>query len=290
MDTRYLKSLITVSECGSIAEAARLEGLTGAAISQRVKALERQLGFALLSRAGHEAKPTEACLSLLPRARRIVQEVSQLAGDADLEGLTGTLRIGAISTALIGLLPSALQHLTRLAPGIKPSILPGTSRQLYQALQSSELDAAIVVAPPFELPKLFRSQRLQQEPLVLLARPGSTESIYESLQNRAYISYDPNSWGGRHGRQFLIDNDLRPDALYDLDGLEAIAMLVADGQGVSLVPQWSGLEQLAPGLTMTPVGEGYEREIMLVWRVQAERPGMVDALLRALTPGKHGPL
>jgi DNA-binding transcriptional LysR family regulator len=283
LDSRYLKSLITVTDCGSIAEAARLEGLTGAAISQRVKALERQLGFALLSRAGHEAKPTEACLSLLPRARRIVQEVSLLAGDADLEGLTGTLRIGAISTALIGLLPMALQHLTRLAPGIKPSILPGTSRQLYQALNSNELDAAIIVAPPFELPKMFRAQGLHQEQLVLLAQPGSTESVVESLQNHAYISYDPNSWGGRHARRYLNDNGLRPDALYDLDGLEAIAMLVADGQGVSLVPQWSGLERLAPGLAMTPVGEGYEREIILVWRVQAERPGMLDALLKALS-------
>lgn len=283
MDSRYLKSLITVTDCGSIAEAARLEGLTGAAISQRVKALERQLGFALLSRAGHEAKPTEACLSLLPRARRIVQEVSLLAGDADLEGLTGTLRIGAISTALIGLLPSALQHLTRLAPGIKPSILPGTSRQLYQALQSNELDAAVIVAPPFELPKMFRTQSLHQEPLVLLARPDSTEGVIESLQRRAYISYDPSSWGGRHGQRFLSDNGLQPDALYDMDGLEAIAMLVAEGQGVSLVPQWSGLERLAPGLKMIPAGEGYEREIILVWRVQAERPGMLDALLKALS-------
>lgn len=283
MDSRYLKSLITVTDCGSIAEAARLEGLTGAAISQRVKALERQLGFALLSRAGHEAKPTEACLALLPRARQIVQDVSLLAGDADLEGLTGTLRIGAISTALIGLLPSALQHLTRLAPGIKPSILPGTSRQLYQALQSNELDAAVIVAPPFELPKMFRTQRLHREPLVLLAQPDSTESVIESLQNRAYISYDPSSWGGRHGQRFLSENGLQPDALYDLDGLEAIAMLVTEGQGVSLVPQWSGLERLAPGLKMIPAGEGYEREIILVWRVQAERPGMLDALLKALS-------
>jgi DNA-binding transcriptional LysR family regulator len=283
LDSRYLKSLICVTDCGSIAEAARLEGLTGAAISQRVKALERQLGFALLSRAGHEAKPTEACLALLPRARRIVQEVSLLAGDADLEGLTGALRIGAISTALTGLLPRALQQLTRLAPGIKPSILPGTSRQLYQALQGDELDAALIVAPPFELPKAFRSQTLHQEPLVLLAGPGSPHGVLDALNSQAYISYDPSSWGGRHGQRYLRDQGLRPDAVYDLDGLEAIAMLVADGQGVSLVPRWSGLERIAPGLTITPVGEGYGREIMLVWRVQAERPGILDALLKALS-------
>ncbi|MBN3728046.1 LysR family transcriptional regulator, partial [Burkholderia sp. Ac-20379] len=50
METRYLKSLLAVVDSGSIADAARVEHLTAAAIGQRVQALERELGFALLSR------------------------------------------------------------------------------------------------------------------------------------------------------------------------------------------------------------------------------------------------
>ena len=161
MDTRYLKSLITVVECGSIAHAARIEGLTAAAISQRILALERQLGFELLSRVGHAAKPSQACLGLLPRARRIVREVALLAGDADGAGLTGQLRIGAISTVLTGLMPEALRALTVSAPGLTPVIVPGTSRSLYQALLSGEVDAAILVAPPFELPKALQAVSLR---------------------------------------------------------------------------------------------------------------------------------
>lgn len=125
MDTRYLKSLIAVVDCGSIAKAARLENLTAAAISQRIVALERQLGMALLVRVGHEAKPSLACMDLLPRARAIVNEVALLAGDADSHGLTGPLRIGAISTVLTGLLPQALRALTRSTPQLKPVIVPG---------------------------------------------------------------------------------------------------------------------------------------------------------------------
>jgi len=47
LDSRYLKSLIKVIDCGSIADAARAEHLTAAAISQRIFALEKNL--ALLS-------------------------------------------------------------------------------------------------------------------------------------------------------------------------------------------------------------------------------------------------
>jgi len=282
MDTRYLKSLLAVIDCGSIADAARTEGLTAAAVSQRIQVLERTLGFALLSRVGHSARPTEACLSLLARARHIVREVSLLAGDADLSGLTGSLRIGAISTMLTGPLPSALLEMSRVAPGIKTSILPGTSRSLYMALQNGELDAAVIVAPPFELPKMFRVAPLHQEKLVLASKAPTTLSIAEVLRTSPYICYEPSSWGGLHAERYLNDNNLPLTPLFSLDGLEAIAMLVADGVGASLVPQWSGLERLAQDFNITPVGAGYDREIVLVTLAHTDRPRMLEVLLQAL--------
>lgn len=285
VDTRYLKSLISVVECGSIADAARAEGFTAAAVSQRIQALERQLGFDLLARSGHSAKPTEACLALLPRARHIVRQVALLAGDADFDGLTGSLRIGAISTMLTGLLPRALQELSRLAPGIKPSILPGTSRALYQALQDAELDAVICVAPPFDMPKSLRAITLRSEPLVLLSHQPLRGCIARTLQTGPYIRYDPASWGGLHAERYLTDNTIAVQSLFDLDGLEAIAMLVADGIGVSLVPQWSGLEQMAHNLVITPVQGDYRRDIVLLTAASSERPTMLDALRAALLAG-----
>jgi DNA-binding transcriptional LysR family regulator len=282
MDTRYLKSLLAVIDCGSIADAARTEGLTAAAVSQRIQVLERTLGFALLSRVGHSARPTEACLSLLARARHIVREVSLLAGDADLSGLTGSLRIGAISTMLTGPLPSALLEMSRVAPGIKTSILPGTSRSLYLALQNGELDAAVIVAPPFELPKMFRVSPLHHEKLVLASKAPTSMSVAEVLRTSPYICYEPSSWGGLHAERYLSDNNLPLTPLFSLDGLEAIAMLVADGVGASLVPLWSGLERLAQDFNITPVGPGYDREIVLVTTAHTDRPRMLEVLLQAL--------
>ncbi|MGI4856422.1 MAG: LysR substrate-binding domain-containing protein [Janthinobacterium lividum] len=283
MDSRYLKSLLAVVECGSIADAARAEGLTAAAIGQRIQALERELDFALLARGGHTAKPTDACLALLPRARHIVREVSLLAGDADPHGLTGTLRIGVISTALTGLLPAALHTLTRQVPGVKPIVVPGASRVLYQALLAKELDAAILVAPPFALPRLVRAVALRQEALVFLSNKKWRDDIGTALRNRPYIRYDPESWGGRHAARYLDDQRIAPNVLCDLDALEAIAMLVADGVGVSLVPRWSGLERLAANCRVAALpGTPYQREIVLLSNAQSERPKLVLALTQAL--------
>lgn len=284
MDTRYLKSLITVVECGSIANAARVEGLTAAAISQRILALERQLGFELLSRVGHAAKPTHACLGLLPRAKRIVREIALLAGDADEGGLTGQLRIGAISTVLTGLLPGALRALTELAPGLTPVIVPGTSRALYQSLLCGAIDAAILVVPPFELPKALQAVSLRKEPLVFLSKEKSSDSIPARLKTQPYIRYDPDSWGGRHAEHYLADNGLLPTPLVDLDALETLAMLVTEGLGVSLVPYWSGFEHWGHKCVVTPLGnDRYDREIALISHVQTDRPRMMSALSNVLS-------
>ncbi|MFJ2481361.1 LysR substrate-binding domain-containing protein [Pseudomonas sp. NPDC087598] len=284
MDTRYLKSLITVVECGSIAHAARVKGLTAAAISQRILALERQLGFELLSRVGHAAKPSQACLGLLPRAKRIVRETALLAGDADVAGLTGQLRIGAISTALTGVLPGTLRALTELAPGLTPVIVPGTSRSLYQALLCGEVDAAILVVPPFELPKALQAVSLRKEPLVFLSKEKSSDSIPAQLKSQAYIRYDPDAWGGRHAEHYLADHGLAPTPLVDLDALETIAMLVTGGLGVSLVPYWSGFEQWGHKCAVSRIGDNrYEREIALISPVQTDRPNMISALCEALS-------
>jgi DNA-binding transcriptional LysR family regulator len=283
LDTRFLESLIAVVDTGSIANAARLQGLTAAAVSQRIQAIERELGCELLSRAAHTARPTEACLHLIPRARKLVREAGALKGDVDISGLSGTLRIGAISTALTGLLPSALRRLARIAPQVRPHITPGTSQTLYDALQNEALDAAILVAPPFEIPKTLTVDVLRKEPLLLLSSAGKDRSPHEVLTTQPYICYDARSWGGRIAGRYLADSGLHPATLCELDALEAIHILVAEGMGVSLVPQWAGLQVEPDGLTASRIDDDrYLREIVLITPCPAQRPKLIERLKTSL--------
>lgn len=282
METRYLKSLIAVVDLGSIAEAARAEHLTAAAIGQRVQTLEKELGLTLLSRSGHAARPTQACLALMPRARRLVREAALIHSDAGGDGLAGVLRIGAISTALTGILPTALRALTQRAPEGRPVIVPGTSRGLFQMLQAGELDAAIIVQPPFALPRSLRSAALRSESLQFMAPRALEGDAARLLAGQPYIRYDPDAWGGRHAAQWLQDQGITPSVLCDLDALEAIALLVADGMGVALVPRWSGIERFAGDCRLVDMeGEAYQRSIVLAAPVESDLPRML-ALLEEL--------
>lgn len=284
MDLRFLQSLVAVVETGSIAAAARREKLTAAAVSQRVQALERELGCALLARTAHAARPSEACLALLPRARRLLAEAALLKDDIAGGALAGELAVGAISTMLTGLMPEVLDALSRTAPGLKLQLVPGSSPHLYELLLRGELDAAVLVAPPFPLPKALASHELRVEPLALLSRePLAGEGVDAAIGAAPFIRYDPTSWGGKLAADYLKARGLFPEVRCDLDALETIALLVARGMGHALVPLWPGLTDVA-GLHVHPLpdAEPFARRIVCLHPALPARAQALGALLGAL--------
>ena len=95
MDVRFLESFIEVADCNSIAEAARRLNVTPAAVAQRLKALEEELGHALVGRAGRTVRPTASGLAMLPAARRLVDDARNLRAMAAADQPAGELRLRA---------------------------------------------------------------------------------------------------------------------------------------------------------------------------------------------------
>ena len=78
MDTHFLQTFVLVSQTGSMAEAARRQGVTPAAVAQQIHALERELGAPLVARAGRTVTPTPAGYRLLERASDVLREVGEI--------------------------------------------------------------------------------------------------------------------------------------------------------------------------------------------------------------------
>ncbi|SON55694.1 Morphology and auto-aggregation control protein [Hartmannibacter diazotrophicus] len=279
MDTRFLESLLAVVETGSIAGAARRQNLTATAVSQRMRALEQELGCELLSRGAHSAAPTEACLALLPRAQALLREASLLHADVRRESLSGEMRIGAISTVLTSLVPHLLHESADKAPDLKLKLLPGSSSHLYEQLVSGQIDAAILVTPPFTLPKTLTSVPLRSEPLVFISDGAPTRrTVSARVAEEPFIRYDSSSWGGQLAQAYLRHLRLEPDVRFDLDALETISLLVSKGLGNALVPFWPGLEQTGVALTELPDAQAFARGIVLLHASLPARPRAMGLL------------
>jgi DNA-binding transcriptional LysR family regulator len=281
MDTQFLESFVLVVEHGSVAEAARRLNLTSAAVTQRLRALEDELGTRLVVRSGRTMQPTEAGWAILPHAQQLLSGVRDLNSIANERNFAGELSLGAVSSALTGILPPILSRVTTKYPQMKLFITPGTSTDLYRKVCDGQLDAAIIIQPQFTLPKTCEWVTWREEPLVVLAHRGvKGNDAHHILQTEPFIRYDRQQWGGRLAGEYLQKYNLHTQDRYELDSLDAIAVLVDRRLGVSLVPDWAPPWPEGLSLTKIPLPQPFEkRRVGALWRRASARIHLVQALL-----------
>ena len=281
MDTQFLKTLVAVVDQGSMAAAARLLNITPAAVAQQIHTLEREIGAQLIARVGRTVSITEAGARVLPRARELLNDVADLRTVANDDPSAGELRLGAGTNALTGMLPDILSRMVERFPGIQVFIKPGYSPELYRAVDNGELDAAIVLQAPFALPKTCDWELLREEPLVVLAPASMAErDPHELLATEPLIRYDRSQWGGRQADQYLRAAGITPRERFELNALNAIAVMVDRGLGVSLVPDWARPWPEGLNLVRIPLPLPFEpRRIGIVWSRSTIRIRLVQAFL-----------
>ncbi|MBY3177627.1 LysR family transcriptional regulator [Rhizobium leguminosarum] len=281
MDTRFLETFIVVAERHSLAEAAQRLNLTPAAVAQRIRALEAELGVRLLVRSGRVMRPTEAGFAILERCRDLVRDTRDLKAMAGTATISGEMRIGAINTALTGLAPDILHRLAQDYPLIEIFLKPGASMDLYAEVLNGGLDAAFIIEPRFPMQKTLTFNKLRQEPLVLIA-PRDCEGAdpLELLQTLPFIRYDRNQWGGHIADEYLREIGIRPVERYELDALEAIAVMVDRGLGISIVPDWAPPWPAGLNIVKLPLPRSSAvRTVGIVVTRSSPRANLVAALL-----------
>ncbi len=282
MDTQFLRTFVAVADYGSMAAAARLLNVTPAAVAQQLRTLEREIGTPLIARAGRTVNVTEAGSRMLQRARELLRDLVDLKTLANDATNAGELRLGAGTNALTGMLPDILARMVEKFPRINVHIKSGISPDLHKSVESGELDAAIVLQAPFPLPKTCDWQLLREEPLVVLA-PNSMahRDPHELLTNEPLIRYDRQQWGGRLADQYLRMTGITPHERFELNALNAIAVMVDRGLGVSLVPDWAPPWPEGLHLARIPLPESFEpRRIGIVWSRSTIRMRLVKAFLQ----------
>jgi DNA-binding transcriptional LysR family regulator len=275
-----LKTFIAVVQHGGFSAAGSHIGLTQSAVSSQIQRLEEALGLVLFDRTRRSAALNDAGARVLMRAEEIVALVAKL-GDADTDDeLVGTLRIGAIASVQSTLLPRALAALRQENTKLLVNIAPGVSMRLMDQLDSAEIDAAILIRPPFGTLPEMTWQSLMHEPFKLLVHKDTKGRNWRALlESQPFLRYDRTSFGGRLVTRFLRENHLVVQEAIELDEIAGLMNLVSEGLGVALVPMVEAYLPMPSGVRAISLGEKtFYREIgMLRNGVTSRRP-----LLQAL--------
>lgn len=264
-----------------MAAAARNLNISPSAVAQQLHALERGLGAQLVLRVGRTMRLTEQGARILSPARKLLRDATDLRSIAHDGAVAGELRLGACTTPLTGMLPGILARISRKYPLLNVHIQAGGSAQLLAEVEIGNLDAALVLEAPYPLSKTCDWRVLREEPLIVLApRRLATANPIAVLRTEPFIRYTRDLWGGRAADEYLAEHDIAPDERFELNALNAIAVMVDHGLGVSLVPDWAppwpeGIDVVRLALPEARTA----RRIGIVWSRSTVRLRLVNVLL-----------
>lgn len=241
-----LRVFAAVAEHGSVGAAAAALHITGPAVTQQLRKLEREAGTRLVEPDGRGIRLTAAGHVLAGHARAATVAVADAERDlATLhDDAAGPLRIGSVASALRTLLPDVLRDLIAEHPRLVPTVTDGEVVDLLPALRSRDLDAVLLESwtqRPARLPAGLRVTTLITEP-VLLAVPdghpaGSQDPVpLRGLGHEVWASSPVGTEPYEALQQLQRAGGTEPDARYLFGDFATQLAMVRAGLAIALVP------------------------------------------------------
>ncbi|MCD0449639.1 LysR family transcriptional regulator [Actinocorallia sp. API 0066] len=242
MRPRQLEYVVAVAAEGSFTDGARAARVSQPALSHQVKALEQELGRALFVRTPEGAVPTPEGERFLPHARaaltayRAAAEAARAA--ARLEG--GELRVAALHSMAMGLVPPALGAWRRAHPAVRVALTEYAHIDLLaEAMAGGEADIAVGTDPegwPGPRHVLGEEELLLVLPAdePLLRRPGGVPLAL--LADRPWVLYAADFGLSPLVARAFAQAGFAPRAAARVHHTATAVELAAAGLGPALVP------------------------------------------------------
>ena len=243
MELKHLRTILAVQKQGGFTRAARSLGVTQAAVSQQVAALEEELGVSLFDRRGKQVSPTPAGAKLCEDARGILQMVDEaISNIAESElKVSGILRIAASTVPAATIVPKLLRDFSKEFPNVRPEIDVSESRTAAQAVERGEADVGFVGEKP-STGKL-QSRVIAEDQLVFVVGRGHSLAGRKSisltqLADTPLIVREPNSGSRRCLAEALAEQGSSLEAMsiaMEVNSQAAILAAVRESAGAAFL-------------------------------------------------------
>lgn len=268
MELQRLRSFVAVAGEQHFGRAAAQVHITQPALSQQIRALERELGVRLLDRTTRRVELTPAGAAYLARATALLADVEAAAHEARqvAAGLTGRLAIGCVGSATYSVLPVLARRLTADLPGIEfafrgEMLVPAQ----VEGLRSGEIDLALT-RPPAESESGshaghpgVRMRRLRRDELVAVLAADHPLAARRRVRVADMRDIDLVAHRGRADsvmRALLVSmcrkSGFEPRIRHEVEETSTLVTLAAAGLGVAVAP--APVSALAlPGVEFRPL-------------------------------------
>jgi DNA-binding transcriptional LysR family regulator len=243
IDIQKVETFLAAAEKLSLSEAAKQLHLSQPTVSHQIKVLEQELDATLFIRSNTGLQLTEAGRLLLPWARRLLHDTSNLKEMmSSLQGdIVGELRIACSTTTGKYILPQMAARFCQQYPGIKVRILACGPEQAALDLLDGEAHIGVVSSEIDDMS--LESQEFFRDIITLIVPANHRWALRKSIEpseilEEKVIMREETAGTRRVVLTELAKHDISLDDLdifMELGNAEAIVRTVAAGYGISFV-------------------------------------------------------
>lgn len=245
MNTFQLVCFLTIAEHLNFTKAAELLNVTQPAVGQQIQSLEKELGVKLFTRTTRSVKLTKEGKSFLGDAAQIVN-ISERAkkrfastSSKEIEHLS----IGCTNFPYLCQIMETLENLKKIRPEIHPELQVIPFQHIYRMLEEGELDAVIGFQEPASAKVAAQYRELQKNPMKMICASTNVlaqreEVSMDELRGEPLVVFDPpRIFAGFAQVQTKLMENRDISDLHFCSSAESIAVLVASGYGISVLPE-----------------------------------------------------
>lgn len=244
MRIEQLEHLAAVVQHGSLRRASERLHLSQPAVSESLSKLERELGVTLLDRRRTGARISRQGRDLLQHMVGVLEAVDRLRTAAgDQASAARVVRLGTVNAATATVLVPALRAVQEEAPDLSVEVLTLQQAQIEAGLLEGSLDLGLVnVLDGDDTPvELVSTDLVRGRPVVVLPQDhplAAREALtVEELRAQPFITMRSGYLMHRFVHR-LFGSDL-PRQRHVTDGAEMGKVMVADGLGLTVLPDFS---------------------------------------------------
>ena len=257
MELRHLRYFIAVAEEGHITRAAERLGMQQPPLSQRIKAIERELDVQLFRRKARGVELTEAGRVFLDNARAMLAQNERAIESTRraARGEQGRLCVGVTPTGPFHpFVPRVIRAFREAFPLVSLTLEECLSPELLKRLRNEQMDAAFLRTPVAE-PEDLVVDSLLEEPMVV-ALP-SAHALAQNDGDDAALSLKDLA-----GETFIVYARQHGPGLYDATTAACLKAGFSPRLGQEAPRITSALSLVAAGLGISAVPASMQRMIM----------------------------
>jgi DNA-binding transcriptional LysR family regulator len=287
MRIEQLEYIEAVTRLGSMHRAAEEVHISQPALSETVRNLERELGVDLLDRRRSGAKISDQGRELLPHIVSVLEAVDRLRRAADVQHhTTRMVRLGTVHAATTPLLVPAIREFRAAHPVTQVEVVTAQQEEIRRALLEGSFDLGLVnYLHGDDMPPDLQTTELLRGRPVVCVRPDSRLASLRTIPVAVLLT-EPlivmRSGYVMHRYVHRLLSGRTPSFSYSADGAEMGKLMVAEGLGATVLPDYSivgdPLER-SGAITYRPI-EDDTTEVFLT--IQRRRTGSVPVTVRNL--------